>query len=829
MRNDDQATREFSIQIDREPSTLVEDFLADSPTIVVTDVRELILIEMQSRVHAGEVLNPGEYQSRFPELTDEIPEMVSSVNANRLSTLEASQANPTVFADPSQSLQDTNTGASDASAEYSVTQSFSPPTVAQEQSAAKPTVSRLGDHELLEVIGRGGMGIVYRARNVKLQREVAIKTITTGREGDAQLNQRFRRESEAVARLDHPGIASVYESGEQDGIAWFSMALVKGESLQAILKQGTLVPRDAVEVIRKLADAIQYAHESGVIHRDLKPGNVLLDHQGEPKLVDFGLARMADRDSMTNTGATIGTPSYMAPEQIRGGGEIGPSADVYGLGAILYTCLAGRPPFRGQSTMATLNLVLYAQPTPLRQLQSTVPRDLEIICEKCLAKQAQDRYASAAELSEELQRFLSGRPIAARPVPVWTRVYRWGRRNPAIAALLATTFGVLVAATLVSVNFALVADQKAASAVASTKKANLATDRAKDAAAVARKQSRLALKSLQTIIYTVQGKLRGIPEAREVRRELLKVALEDLQSISEAYVEQSTIDRDSALALADLAELYTQLGDEAGGDTQQVASQHFRKSADIYLELVKLHPEDYGLISTTCKLLMDWGDIAREYRRFEEAIEAHRKGRELAVNWHSREPDDLKAQLAYFRSSESLGEALLRVGKHDECRDFILKAAELADAYCVAVNDANAWDNVNRCYCTLGDMHRIVGEPEPARIAYERMCQATEMMMALDPGDPQWPNDQCADFERLGDLEMSIGNLDKAREHFEQSLKYAIEYVDGDPTNHYRLQESTWSYSKLANVCRAQGDTERASWLQAELARIKNTLKGEEE
>lgn len=606
------------------------------------------------------------------------------------------------------------------------------------------------------------------------------------------------------------------------------MALVEGESLQAILKQGTLVARDAVEVIKKVADAIHYAHEAGVIHRDIKPGNVLLDREGEPKLVDFGLARMADRDSMTNTGATIGTPSYMAPEQIRSGGEIGPSADVYGLGAILYTCLAGRPPFRGQSTMATLNLVLYAQPTPLRQLQQAVPRDLEIICEKCLAKRPQDRYRSALELSEELQRFLSGRPIAARPVAVWTRIYRWGHRNPLVAGLLATTFTVLVAATLVSANFAVLADQKAASAVASTKKANAATDKANAAAVVARRQSRLALKSLQTIIYTVQGKLKGIPEARTVRKELLTVALEDLQNISEAYVEQSMIDRDSALALADLAELYTQLGDAAGGDTQQVASQHFRKSADTYLQLVEMHPRDFDLAHTAGELLMNWGDTAREYRRFNEAIEAHHKGRELAVSWYSQEPGNLKAQLAYFRSAESLGEALLRVGKHDECRDFILEAAELADAYCDTVKDANAWDNVNRCYCTVGDMHRIIGEPELARTAYQRMCKATEMMMALEPGDPNWLNDQSADYERLADLELSIGNLEKAREHCELSLKYVVEYVDGDPTNHYRLQESTWAYSKLANVCRAQGDADRAEWATVNLARIKRILKGKE-
>lgn len=211
MKNDDQATHEFSIQISKEPSTLVEDFLTDRSAVVVGDLRRLILLEMQSRANAGEVLNLGEYQSRFPQLSDEISEMVSSVNANRVNTVQSLSTNPTIAADASQSLDDTNTVASDLSAEFQMAASYSSPAAA---SGDQSSVSILGDHELLDVIGRGGMGVVYRARNIKLQREVAIKTITAGREGDAKLNERFQRESEAVARLDHPGIAAVYESGE---------------------------------------------------------------------------------------------------------------------------------------------------------------------------------------------------------------------------------------------------------------------------------------------------------------------------------------------------------------------------------------------------------------------------------------------------------------------------------------------------------------------------------------------------------------------------------------------------------------------------------------
>ena len=260
------------------------------------------------------------------------------------------------------------------------------------------------------------MGVVYQARQVSLNRPVALKMILAGQlAGDDEV-KRFYLEAEAAANLDHPGIVPIYEIGEHEGQHFFSMGFVEGTSLAAKVAGGPLPPNEAASLIVKVAEAVQFAHEKGVIHRDLKPANVLLDSQGQPKVTDFGLAKKLQADSgLTHTGQVMGTPSYMPPEQAEGK-NVGPAADVYALGAILYCLLTGRPPFQAATPMDTLLQVIGQDPVPVRQLNATVPKDLETICLKCLEKDPRRRYGSARALAEELNRFLSGEPIVARPV-----------------------------------------------------------------------------------------------------------------------------------------------------------------------------------------------------------------------------------------------------------------------------------------------------------------------------------------------------------------------------------------------------------------------------
>jgi WD40 repeat protein/tRNA A-37 threonylcarbamoyl transferase component Bud32/tetratricopeptide (TPR) repeat protein len=293
-------------------------------------------------------------------------------------------------------------------------------------------------YEILGELGRGGMGVVYRARQAKLNRVVALKMILAGGHASAAELARFQTEAEAIARLRHANIVQVYEVGEHEGRPFFSLEFCGGGSLKERLS-GTPLPADeAAALVEALARAMQAAHGQDVIHRDLKPANVLLAEDGTPKITDFGLAKKLDEAGQTHSGAIMGTPSYMAPEQAGGKTkEIGPSADVYALGAILYECLTGRPPFKAATAVDTILQLLSDEPVPPRQLQSKVPRDLETICLKCLRKEAAKRYRSAAALAEDLRRWRAGEPIAARPVGRAERAVKWVRRNPVVAALLA--------------------------------------------------------------------------------------------------------------------------------------------------------------------------------------------------------------------------------------------------------------------------------------------------------------------------------------------------------------------------------------------------------
>lgn len=337
------------------------------------------------------------------------------------------------------------------------TQGFDGPFFTNRDSRRVPAVP---GYEILHELGRGGMGVVYAAKQIRADRIVALKMMLNVDHARAEERERFSAEVRAVARLQHPNIVGVYEVGEYAGAPYFTLEYVPSGTLAKRVSERLLSHQQSAEMMRTLAGGVDYAHSRGVIHRDLKPGNILIDEKGAPKIADFGLARRTeDASHLTREGTIVGTPSYMSPEQAFGSTDaIGPSADIYSLGAIMYELLVGRPPFQGATVWEVVQQVRHADPVPPTMLQPGVPKDLETICLKCLRKEPEKRYATAKELEEELQRFLNNEPILARPLGQFERLVRMCKRYPREARLIATVAGLVLSLLIVATAFAIKAD-----------------------------------------------------------------------------------------------------------------------------------------------------------------------------------------------------------------------------------------------------------------------------------------------------------------------------------------------------------------------------------
>jgi eukaryotic-like serine/threonine-protein kinase len=390
---------------------------------------ELLALEIELRQGQGERPDPAEYLARFPEWADEIA--------------GAFETEPTSLVTPTRAVA----GSTIAYVEATVFD--------RDPNAALPSgpddlapLARFGDYEILEEIARGGMGVVYRARQVSAKRFVALKMIRAGRLASPEELGRFRLEAEAAANLDHPHIVPIFDVGEHLGQLYFSMRLVEGGSLARRLTECGRDPLSAARLVATVAQAVDHAHRQGFWHRDLKPANILIDASGRPHVTDFGLAKRVQGDAaLTQSGAILGTPSYMAPEQAAGGKQpLTAAADVYSLGAVLYEVLTGRPPFRAETVRETIFLVLESEPLPPGSLRPDLPADLERVCLKCLEKNPNARYPTPKALAEDLERYLRGDGVeAGRPNPL-QKLRRWTRREPELVSHLGG-LGIMAAVT----------------------------------------------------------------------------------------------------------------------------------------------------------------------------------------------------------------------------------------------------------------------------------------------------------------------------------------------------------------------------------------------
>jgi len=479
----------------------IGDYLPRDPRDLPSALAELVHLDLEYRLKAGDNARIEDYVHRYPELARDQRQLLGLIEAEyRLRGRRECDLTPAVylqrFPELQAALSDLLSRDTPALGEATIPT----PGLAADLAAAGPAIP---NYEILSELGRGGMGVVYKARHLPLHRLVALKVLLAGPHAGSDALARFRGEAAAIARLHHPNLVQVYEVGEHAGRPYAALEFVDGPSLAQQLAGTPLPARQAAEILQVLAQAMHYAHEQGIVHRDLKPANILLriadcglriektaDSQSAisnpqspiPKITDFGLAKQLDSAAgNTRTGAVLGTPSYMAPEQAHGkAARVTPRADIYGLGAILYEMLTGRPPFRGESAVDTVLQVLSEEPVPPARLCPRVPRDLELICLKCLEKDPQRRYASAAQLAEELHCFLNGEPLrATRPVSTAERFGRWCRRNPKVAGLAAAVLLSLVAGTAGSSYLGLQARRDASEARRQQERADLAADQAR--------------------------------------------------------------------------------------------------------------------------------------------------------------------------------------------------------------------------------------------------------------------------------------------------------------------------------------------------------------
>ena len=442
-------------------------------------------------------------------------------------------------------------------------------------------IGRLGAYRVLEVLGVGGMGVVFRAEDTVLGRQVALKVILNSHETDVRYQARFQAEATVLAHLQHPNIVQIHEIGQHQGRPYFALEYVQGGSLAEYFSGQSRVARDCAVLLRTLAVAVQYAHEPGVVHRDLKPANVLMGggwrvtsagtkepklnpgcfpppatHHPTPvpKIADFGLARRLDELGLTQTGE-FWAPSYMAPEMTHATGtRIGPAVDVYSLGAILYEALTERPPFRGETVLATLDQVRSLDPIPPHRLQPTLPRDLETICLKCLHKDAARRYATAGALADDLTRYLEGRPILARPAGPVERLRKAARRRPAVAVL----FGLSTLAVAGTVGGVFYHNVKLRAQVERADEQTARAIREKDRADDQYHQARVALvRMLESFNDESTG---SIPQVVELRRKQSEHALAFFESVSRARRPAARQRADLAAACKEAARLQLTLG-----------------------------------------------------------------------------------------------------------------------------------------------------------------------------------------------------------------------------------------------------------------------------
>jgi tetratricopeptide (TPR) repeat protein len=659
-------------------------------------------------------------------------------------------------------------------------------------------IGKVGRYRVISRLGAGGMGVVYLARQERPDRAVALKVLRAAPGADDIRVSRFRSEADAAARLTHPNVVQVYEAGE-DGVAFIAMELVEGESLAERLARAALAPRDAAGLLGQLSRAVHFAHTNGVIHRDLKPSNILLDRNGTPKVSDFGLARLlGDLDGdRTETGALLGTPGYMAPEQAGGGKAVGPAADVYGLGAILYECLTGRPPFKAASVLDTLEQVRTREPIPPSRLQPGVPRDLQTICLKCLEKEPARRYASAGELADDLGRFLRGEPIEARPVGAATRVWKWVRRRPAPAALIGVSVAAAVAVvTLVGV-YTTRLREEVARANANAEEARRQHDRAAA-------NYRAARTALRKMLDRVGDRRRGeITRVRELQRDQLADALAFYEGVLSGLDDPDPeVQMDAALALAHVGVIRYRL------DKREAALADLGRALGLLEKLPAEYRDrtDSRMAVVTC--LNYLADSAAAAGRREEAEANFRRALAEAEAAAAGDPQQRDA---VAQEEHNLGAMFQSSGRPGEAEACYLRAIALREALVGGGGQALTRASLAESYANLGLVYTALRRPAEAGAAFRKADDLLRPLAEANPGDDTYGLSLSALYLNWGNFFRSGGDPRGALAKYDRACELADAAVGREPKDtaaqeavlkahgaRAEAREQTWKFADAA-------------------------------
>jgi tetratricopeptide (TPR) repeat protein/tRNA A-37 threonylcarbamoyl transferase component Bud32 len=681
-------------------------------------------------------------------------------------------------------------------------------------------------YEVLDVLGRGGMGIVYKARQKSLNRVVALKMLLNA--GHARPDQiaRFQIEAEAVARLQHPNIVQVFEVGEHAGCPFFSLEFVDGQSLSAKINSTPQPPREAARLVQQVAQAMEAAHRRGIVHRDLKPANILVAADGTPKVTDFGLAKRFEEDAgdgPTREGAVLGTPSYMAPEQAAGKTrEVGPATDVYALGAVLYDLLTGRPPFKGTTMLDTLQQVQTAEPVPPLRLQNKVPRDLDTICLKCLEKDPPRRYGSAGELADDLERFLKGEPIKARPTPPWERAAKWARRRPALAALLAT--GVLGAAAVLTLSFLwLDASRRAAEDREQQQRAFAdlearKADKERELRQRAEERFLQAREAVDVMLSQVgQEQLAHEPRMEKIRRELLEKAMAFYERFLQAKGDDPSLRSEAGRAHLRVADIRVMLGQHAE------AEGAYHRGLK-YLEALKQEYPDRAAYrrdlaagyNNLANLLKDTGRPREAGGLYDQAL-ALRK--ELAGPPPGR-PEDVKDLAAVYNNR---GLVLRKLGRVRDAEQSFHEGEKLLDGLARRQPREPAHrQELARVLDNLGTL-QAVDHPDRAAKTLTRARDLLQGLAKQQADVPEYREDLACCWQHLGDLWRDPA-AKKAETAYRESLRLSKELVSAFPLVPAYRQELAAAWGSLAVLLQATGRQGEADKAYAEALAIRQKI-----